>query len=133
MHSLALELTLTERLNWILHNDLGIQPNLPSGGDALWVGIVQYLQYSLQENLGAGIRFEWFQDRDGTRIDPGKISGNFYELTAGLNWKPRESIVIRPELRYDWFAGSSMPGSQPFNDGTEDQQFSGGFDLIVLF
>ena len=133
MHSLALDFSLTDRLSWILHNDLGIQPNSPSGGDALWVGFVQYLQYDLTENLGAGIRFEWFQDRDGTRVNPGQIAGNFYELTVGLNWKPNEYLIIRPELRYDWYGGNYVPGSLPFNDGTEDRQFSGGFDLIVSF
>lgn len=133
MHSLALDLTLTERLQWILHNDLGIQPGLSPGGDALWVGIVQYLQYDVTDNLAAGLRFEWFQDRDGTRVDPGQLAGNFYELTAGLNWKPRENVVIRPELRYDWFGGTYVPGNLPFNSGTEDRQLSGGFDLIVSF
>lgn len=133
MHSLAFEVAVSERLTWILHNDLGIQPNSSSGDDALWVGIVQYLQYDLTDRLGAGIRFEWFQDRDGTRIDPGQISGEFCELTAGLNWKPSKRLLVRPELRYDWFGGSYVSGSLPFNGGTEDRQFSGGFDLVVSF
>ena len=133
MHSLALEVAASERLTWIVHNDLGIQPDSPPGIDAFWVGIVQYLQYDLTDTLAAGVRFEWFQDRDGTRVDPGQISGNFYELTAGLNWRPKERLIVRPELRYDWFAGQYAPGSLPFNGGTENQQFSGGFDLIVTF
>ncbi len=133
MHSLALEVAASERLTWTLVNDLGIQPGSPAGGDSLWVGIVQYLQYDLSESLAAGVRFEWFQDRDGTRVDPGQISGNFYELTAGLNWRPKERLIIRPELRYDWYAGRYIPGSLPFNDGTETEQFSGGFDVIVTF
>lgn len=133
MHSLVFELALTERLAWVLHNDFAIQSGLSSGDDALWTGIVQYLQYDLTDTLGAGIRFEWFQDRDAARVDPGQISGNFYELTAGLNWRPTSRLIIRPELRYDWFAGTYVPGCLPFNDGTDDQQFSGGFDVIVTF
>jgi hypothetical protein len=133
VHGLSLELTLSQRLTWILHNDLGIQTNVPSVGEALWGGIVQYLQYEVTDSLAAGIRFEWFQDPDSVRVDPGQISGNFYELTAGLNWHPKPRLTIRPELRYDWFAGSYVPGSLPFNDGMRDQQFSGGFDVIVTF
>ncbi len=133
MHSLSLELAISERLTWIVNNDLGIQANLPSADDALWVGIVQYLQYDLTDSLAAGVRFEWFQDRDGTRVEPGQISGNFYELTAGLNWQPKPYLLIRPELRYDWYGGTYVPGSLPFNDAAQDHQFSGGFDLIVTF
>lgn len=133
MHSLALEIQATERLAWILHNDLGIQTNGSSGSDALWVGVVQYLQYDLTDCLATGLRFEWFQDRDGARVAPGKLSGNFYALTAGLNWRPIEHLIVRPEIRYDWFGGRYVPGSLPFNDGAKDEQVSGGVDVIVTF
>ncbi len=133
MHSLGFEVAASERLTWIVQNDLGVQPGRAAGGEALWTGIVQYLEYNLSESLAAGLRFEWFRDRDGTRIDPGQISGNFYELTAGLNWRPIERLILRPELRYDWFAGRYVPGSLPFDDGQESDQISGGFDVIVTF
>ncbi|MHB8899388.1 MAG: outer membrane beta-barrel protein [Thermoguttaceae bacterium] len=133
MHSLMLEITATERLTWILHNDLGVQPDGPAGCEAFWVGVVQYLQYDLTETLAAGLRLEWFHDRDGTRVAPELAGGNFYELTAGLNWRPREWLIVRPEVRYDRFAGSCEPGSLPFDDGEAKYQFSGGFDLIATF
>jgi hypothetical protein len=133
MHGLALELALTERLTWILHNDLGVQPNLPGGDDALWVGIVQYLQYEVTDTVDVGLRIEWFQDRDGTRVDPGAAWGDFYELTAGLNWHPNDCVMLRPEIRYDWFGRTAAPGSMLFDNGTEAHQLSGGFDLIVSF
>jgi hypothetical protein len=40
------------------------------------------------------------------------------------------NVKIRPELRYDWYDG---PGALPFDGGTQNDQFSGGFDLIVTF
>ena len=71
-----------------------------------------------------GLRFEWFQDADGTRV--GGIgsphgwelgpniaanqigwAGNFYELTAGFHWKPCENVILRPECRWDWYRGAA--------------------------
>jgi len=59
-------------------------------------------------------------------------AGDYYELTLGLNWTPRENIILRPELRWDWFdAPAGTP--QPFDAGTSDDQFTFGIDLIVTF
>ncbi|MGI6417280.1 MAG: hypothetical protein ACOX1P_16585 [Thermoguttaceae bacterium] len=42
-------------------------------------------------------------------------------------------MIFRPEVRYDWFSGTYAPGGLPFDAGRENEQFSGGFDLIFLF
>ncbi|HYW81152.1 MAG TPA: outer membrane beta-barrel protein [Thermoguttaceae bacterium] len=69
-------------------------------------------------------------DEDGTRI--GEV-GNYYELTAGVNYRPHANVAIRPEIRYDWFADGVAGGQLPFNRGTASEQLSGGFDVVFTF
>ena len=77
------------------------------------------------------MRFEWFNDRDGSRgIGP---AGNYYNCTAGINWRPHANLVFRPELRVDWFGGRAAAGNLPFDNGQRDEQLSGGFDVIFTF
>lgn len=95
------------------------------------------------------MRVEWFRDDDGTRVlglgnldargwsppsgTPG-FSGDFSELTLGLNWKPKANIFIRPEARWDWYDGSTNgSGELPFDAGSSNNQFTFGTDLIVTF
>ena len=83
------------------------------------------------------MRFEWFRDEEGTRVglnrpsNPNKppFAGNFYSLSFGVNYAPTNYLVFRPELRADWFDGPSA--SQPFDDGSDDNQFMLGFDAIL--
>jgi hypothetical protein len=44
--------------------------------------------------------------------------------------------VVRPEVRWDWYDGlaSGVNGRPlPFNDGTEDSQFTAAFDVIFTY
>jgi hypothetical protein len=97
------------------------------------------------------VRGEWFRDQDGMAVEgPGTVpgvrawaghgfAGNFYELTAGFNWRPQANVVFRPEVRYDWYdggAGNYSPTNQPglpFNDGRSSTQFLTAADLILVF
>ena len=84
-------------------------------------------------------RFEWFRDEDGTRVglnsacnpNNAPFPGNFYSLSAGLNWTPTGNLVLRPELRADWYDGDAAPA--PYQDGTRDSQFMLGLDAILMF
>ncbi|HYW80559.1 MAG TPA: porin [Thermoguttaceae bacterium] len=125
MNSLVFELALTDRLTYILQHDLGDNSDL-GAGDNEWYGINQYLQFELNDCWATGLRFEWFRDDDGTRVGD---AGSYYEVTAGLNYRPCEHLVVRPEIRGDWFDGVA----KPFNNGHSDEQFSGGFDVIWSF
>jgi hypothetical protein len=89
------------------------------------------LTYKINDCWSAGGRIEWFRDDDGVRVIAGN-AGNYHEMSAGLNWKPRANFLIRPELRYDWFNGSTG-GGDPFNNGTATTQLSGGCDVIFTF
>ncbi len=137
-YSLILEARPTNRLEYVFHQWLGTQADgVPLGGTALWAGIDQYLYYSLSEKWKAGARFEWFNDVDGTRVglnrpsNPNKtpLPGNFFSLTVGPNWLPTQNLILRPELRWDFYDGDA----KPYNDGTKTEQLMLGFDAILKF
>ena len=85
------------------------------------------------------MRFEWFRDEDGTRVglnrpsNPNNVPfvGNFYSVSAGLNWSPTTNLTFRPEIRADWFNGDQV--RQPYDDGDDDSQVLLGMDAILLF
>ncbi len=133
---------LCDRFTYVFQHDYGVQDDGvgvvggPATDDAEWYGINQYFLYQLNCCWSAGMRVEWFRDDDGTRVtgigDGNSIAGqafegNFWEVTWGLNWKPNDNVVIRPELRYDWFEGAG----NPYNDGTDTSQFTAAVDAII--
>ena len=137
-YSLILEARPTDRWEYVFHQWLGTQADgAPLGGTALWAGIDQYLYYSVSEKWKAGARFEWFNDVDGTRVglnrpaNPNKPSlpGNYFSLTVGPNYLPTENLMIRPELRWDFYDGDA----KPYNDGSKTEQLMLGFDVILKF
>jgi hypothetical protein len=131
MHSIVMDLHLTDRLEWVIQSDLhhrdGQRSSVAAGG------VNQYLFYKINEYWSLGGRFEWLHDRDGAFVQPGLAAGNYYNLTGGVNWKPHANLTVRPEVRYDWFSGTFRPGGLPFDNQTTDDQFSLGFDVIVLY
>ena len=149
---------LSDKLTYVFQNDLGWQFNAnpatqnvgQAAGLAQWYGINQYMFYNISDSLVGGMRFEWFRDNNGTRvINPIRnaifggpygsgYAGNFWQATWGLNWKPNNNWIIRPELRYDWYSPDDPSGNLPFGkivNGSGDQygQFYGGCDAIWQF
>ncbi len=152
VYSLVIQEKLGPRSQYVMVHDLGVENNaLPGGGAAEWYGLNQYYTYSLNDQWSAGMRAEWLRDQEGVRVaGPGNIpgvrawsghgfAGNFYELTAGLNWRPQANVIFRPEVRYDWYDGGaggyglSNQTGLPFNDGRSSTQFLTAADLILLF
>jgi hypothetical protein len=141
------------RCDWtyVFQNDVGWQEDAIFNGQtfgdqfnsAEWYGVNQYLFYTINDCWKAGARFEWFRDDDGVRVGgirPGQtipangFAGNFFALTAGMNWTPHANLTVRPEVRYDWYDGLSAPtGDLPFDDGSRTDQFLYGVDVIVLW
>ncbi len=124
MNSICFEWTLTDDLTYVLHHDLGSQRGAGAVAPAQWAAIVQYLQYQVNERWATAARFEWFQDDDGARTG---FAGDFYEVTLGVNYKPHANVIIRPEIRGDWYNGVGLPYSG------HGGQFAGGFDVIFTF
>lgn len=92
------------------------------------------------------MRSEWFRDDDGVRVAPvgdfqgnntasaGGFAGNFYEAALGLNYRPNANLLIRPELRFDWYDGPAGNGGiLPYDDGTDSNQTLVGVDVILTY
>jgi len=142
MTSLVVSHELTSRWTYVLQSDISNQRAGTIGttpiprGEAY--GINQYVFYKVNCCWDAGLRFEWFRDDDGGRVTNAagnNFAGNFYEVTAGLNWKPRCNWIIRPEARWDWFDGAQVPGGAnlPYNGGAQARQFTLACDVIMLW
>lgn len=106
--------------------------------DAEWYGLNGYLFYTINDCWSAGTRVEWFRDDDGVRVfsqstDSTGFAGNFYEISAGLNWRPNANVLIRPECRWDWYEGITPGGQRPYDDGTDSSQFLLATDVIVTY
>ena len=46
-----------------------------------------------------------------------------------MNWMPGTNLMVRPELRWDWFDGVG----NPYAEGQRNDQFTAAFDAILLF
>jgi len=146
--SLVLQHQLTKKLRYVLVQNAGVEFGGADAGtrDAEWYGINQYFLYQLNPCWALNTRIEWLRDDDGTRVGGpppqagirawplSGFAGNFYECSVGLRWTPRKNIIVRPELRWDWYEGETNAGGfLPFNDGNNKNQFLFGTDLIVTF
>ena len=94
--------------------------------DAGWYGLNQYLFWTMTDSLQGGVRCEWFNDQNGSRISD--RGAHWHELTLGLNWTPHPNIRIRPEVRWDWVDFHDIAGeAAPFDNSTRRSQFLGAW------
>ena len=149
---------INENLNYVAQSDFGWQNDaLLSGKDARWYGLNQYLFYKVSDCLTYGVRYEWFRDEEGYRVGgflgttpDGSLRGlstnragyigNFFEVTAGANYKITANTTLRPYVRFDWFSGvSTNPAGivgnpeRPYNNGFGNSQTLLGFDVVSVF
>jgi len=128
---------ITCRLNWMIEYVQGHRDSCSND----WYGINQHLIYCINPCWAVGARLEWFRDDDGGQVvgeragnlAQGPYRGNFWEITLGLNWTPRDNIIVRNEVRWDWFDSNEQGGPRPFDAGDRSDQFIYGIDLIYLF
>lgn len=115
--------------NWryVLQHDRGTQDYAANQQAATWYSIVNYLTYQISDTFGAGVRGEWFRDQNGFRYSYGEAG--YYAATFGLNWKPKDWIMVRPEVRYDW----SESQIAPFDQGRHFNQVVLGVDAVISF
>ncbi len=160
LYSIVLKHNITDKTHLILQHDHGFANNVynfatatPNDVDAEWYGINSHLYYDLKDNLSVGVRAEWFRDQNGLRVcSPGRVgaatnssgysyaapgsvaacnAASYYEVTAGLNWKPTKWLNLRPNIRYDWVDGANGSPST-FADG-KTAQFLFSNDFTVTF
>lgn len=152
MYSVVLKHNINTKTHLVLQHDHGFADNTynyttltANAVDAEWYGINSHLYYDVSDTVVAGLRAEWFRDQNGLRVcSPGRVgaatdnqgvsyaaAGNFlstcapatyYQITAGVTWKPYSWLRLRPNVRYDWVEDSH--GYTPFLNGgkpTTDQ------------
>ncbi len=106
MHSIVIDVQLTDNLEYVFQSDfMNNEINIAGARtDDYQIGINQYLFYTINSWLAAGVRAEWWRARPV--FSPGPGSGldpvSLYETTFGLNIKPNPNLTIRPEMRYQW-------------------------------
>jgi len=108
-HMLLLDVAITSKLNYVIQSDFEDvqEPNGDTDND---VAITQYLFYDVNESSAVGARFEWSND-DGE---------SQFQTTLGVNVRPTENVVIRPEVRF-----------QPDSNNYDKTVF--GVDAILVF
>jgi hypothetical protein len=121
---------------------------------ALAWGVAEYFNYAISDEVSLVGRAEIYRDNNnffvaafpgnrdfvklehGFPLEKGLVGASapttYGELTLGLNLKPAmpepiQGLTIRPEIRYD----RSMNGTTPFDGGTDEGQFTFGFDFIL--
>jgi hypothetical protein len=109
------------RLNYSLESLFGYTTHVPDIGTAYWFGVVNYLTYDLTPRLSGTTRLEFFDDAQGQRTG---FKGLYTAFTAGLAFRPRKSLILRPELRYDY-----NEESRPFEG--HHGLFTAASDLIL--
>jgi hypothetical protein len=129
MYSLVVSHSFTNQLQYVFQHDFGYQQQATgTGNDAYWYGINQYMFYDFTNTISGGIRGEWFRDNNGTRLNIG-MPGSYFALTAGVNWKPKDWLTLRPEVRYDW-ADSNI---NTYANQTKNNQLEFAMDIVLEF
>lgn len=134
-HAIVLTYDFSDRAEYVLEHTLGSNSGRRVT-DNQWYSVTNYLFYEINDCWDAGLRFEWFRDEDGQRVDVnGAGPGSFYEATLGVNWLPHPNLRVRPEVRWDWFDGQGRPFDSRDGGmtGTSVHQFTGALDAVIVF
>lgn len=139
VQSICLEYLPTDKFTYLMqynlrnNNYVAAADGAKTRGSAY--GINNHFLYKLSDQWKAGVRAEWLRDSSGGLISGG--SGDYYEVTLGLNWNPVENVSIRPEIRYDWCNGNNDQKPFGLDPVTElpfaREQVSGGCGIFVSF
>jgi hypothetical protein len=114
-------------LDTVFGYETNVQGASPTGANnAIWYGAANYLTYTMSPRLAGTVRFELFDDEEGLRTG---FLGLYTEATAGLTFKPRGDVWIRPEVRYDYNGNSRAFNNN--HDSPQHDQLSAACDLIL--
>jgi hypothetical protein len=165
LYSVVLKHNLNEKTHMILQHDHGFANNVLAQGanvDAQWYGINSHTYYDIKDNLSIGLRAEWFRDQNGFRVcTPARVAAatdntgysyaangssngvnssqcvaaSWYQVTAGLTYKPKKWLNIRPNIRYDYADGNNTNGStyMPFGNANQTYQVLMSTDVVITF
>jgi hypothetical protein len=97
---------INRRLTTTVESLFAFQTNVPGIGTATEAcPFMNYLTYRFTPRLSGTARLEFFDDFQGQRTG---FKGLYTDVTAGLSFKLRKSIIFRPEIRAD-YNGQSRP------------------------
>jgi hypothetical protein len=127
-YNIVLTRNVSDKLTYVLdatysHADK-FEPNANNGfrgGSANWYGVANYFLYKVNDKLSSNFRVELFDDAQGVRTG---FKGLYTAATYGLTYTPKDWMLIRPFVRYDYNSRS-----RPF-EGDKDI-FTGGVEAIV--
>lgn len=95
-------------------------------------GINQELIYTINDQWSVGGRWEWLYcyNKNHHLYTDNKNFEKFV-YTGGINWKPFDWLLIRPEIRYDKYHRNTP--FQKKNGPSRNTQLSGGVSVVVKF
>jgi hypothetical protein len=96
----------TPRFQTITEGMFSFQTAVPELNTVTWYSLVHYFQYDFTPRTYGAIRLEAWEDSQGQRTG---FKGLYNEVTAGLTWKPRNWLFLRPEVRFDHNYGAAAP------------------------
>lgn len=108
-HSIVVDTALSDNLNYVIQSDL---LDIGVGAGSTQVGVNQYMIRTISDTIGVGVRSEWWKNNGASQ----------FAVTGGVNIKPADNLIIRPEIRYDW----QLPTAS-------GEQFIFGMDAILTF
>jgi hypothetical protein len=142
---------INDKLTYIAQSDWGHQVAATGAGTAPaeWYGLNQYWIYKKNDCVSWLFNYEWFRDDDGFRVftlmpsvfgaPNGRsaplagYAGDFYQITLGPSYTVTPNLMVRPQVRYDWYNGALPGGSRPFQDNTKSDQLLIGTEAIIQF
>lgn len=124
MYSIVATHDFSESLHYVFQHDYGVQEGNRRDGD--WFGVNQYLTYDISDQIGVGLRAEWFNDKGGAnRVNA--VGANYLAASIGVNYSPISWFTFRPEVRFDW------ADEDVFNGNKDDGQISIAMDMVLSF
>jgi hypothetical protein len=145
--SIVWQQMIADNWTYVFQTDYGYNTtdNPAPAADTQWYGVNNYLFYNFSCCWSAGLRAEWFADPNGARVDRAGLNtgtqaldrANYFEITAGANWRPNNNFRLRPEIRYDWADGMGTNGGQRFDPNAAAYDHADlwtfGLDAIWMF
>jgi hypothetical protein len=94
-------------------------------GTAHWASVVGYTFYKFSDTVTGVARGEVFWDCEGQRTG---FVGPYYAGTLGLQIRPTDCLLIRPEVRWDqnWT-------TKAFDGGTKNGLGTAAIDVVLLY
>jgi Putative beta-barrel porin-2, OmpL-like. bbp2 len=114
---------VSDKLTYVMDATLGHADGFTGVGSATWIGVANYFIYKVSDKVTSNFRIELFNDEKGVRTG---FEGLYTAATYGLTVAPKDWMLIRPFVRYDYNSES-----RPF-EGDPDL-FTGGIELILRY